>query len=42
LKVGRENASPPPRQINDNWSFAERDQTFERAPSHAGDRGGFT
>jgi hypothetical protein len=39
-KIGCKNASPARRQLNDGRSFAERDQTLERAASEAGDRGG--
>jgi hypothetical protein len=40
LKIGCENASPARRQLNDGWSFAERDQTLERTardPDELGD-----
>ena len=39
-KVRCKNASPARRQLNDGWSFAERDQTLERTardPDELGD-----
>jgi hypothetical protein len=38
-KIGCKNASPARREFNDGRSFAERDQTLERAASEAGDGG---
>jgi len=40
LKIRFEDASPARRQLNDGRSFAERNQTLERAARDAGDRGG--
>jgi hypothetical protein len=39
LQIGCKNASPARRQLNDGRSFAERDQTLERAARDADEPG---